>query len=137
MKGGIFTCRWSADLPEAAASVEGLDGEQAAAVVPDDQEPPTFDAARVRKLRPPAPQERAVAVPPHLDGPDLLAGAGRADDVGLPGADFLGELVRDALQRGETSQFPRPEAPAAERAARRRGRSGSYQAVAGERKQHP
>ena len=106
-------------------------------MVPDDQEPPTFDAARVRKLRPPAPQERAVAVPPHLDGPDLLAGAGRADDVGLPGADFLGELVRDALPRGETSQFPRPEAPAAERAARRRGRSGSYQTVAGERKQHP
>jgi hypothetical protein len=67
-------------------------------VVPEDQEPPGPDAARGRELRPPAPQERAVAVPPDLDAPDLDLAAGRADDAGLPGADPLGELVGNALR---------------------------------------
>jgi hypothetical protein len=67
----------------------------------DDQEPPTFNAARVRKLQPSAPQERIIAVLPDLDGPDHPAGAGLANNMGLPGADFLGELVGDALQRVE------------------------------------
>jgi hypothetical protein len=97
-----LTGRWSADLPEAAAAVEDLDGEDAATAVPDDQGPPVADAARVRELRPPAPQERAVAVLPDLDEPDLLAGARRADDEGIPGADFLGELVGDALRNARS-----------------------------------
>lgn len=104
----FLTCRWSAELPEAAAAVEALDGEHAAAAVPDDQEPPGADAARARELLPPAPQERAVAVLTDLDGPDLLAGAGRAKDEGLRGADFLGELVGNALRNGKTHQFPCP-----------------------------
>ena len=58
--------------------------------------PPGPGAARGRELRPPAPQERAAAVPPDLDAPDLDPAAGRADDAGLPGGDPLGELVGNA-----------------------------------------
>ena len=54
---------------EAAVGIERLDGEEAMAVVAEDQQPPGFDAARVRELWPPAPQERAVAVPPDLNAP--------------------------------------------------------------------
>ena len=56
---------------EAAVGIERLDGEEAMAAVAEDQQPPGLDAARVRELRPPAPQERAVAVPPDLDAPVL------------------------------------------------------------------
>ena len=54
---------------EAAVGIERLDGEEAMAAVAEDQQPPGFDAARVRELWPPAPQERAVAVPPDLNAP--------------------------------------------------------------------
>ena len=86
-------------LPEAGASIEHLDGEHAPAAVPEDQEPPGVDAARTRELRPSAPQERAVAVPPDLNAPELDLAGGGADDEGLPGADFRGKLVGDALKR--------------------------------------
>ena len=67
-------------------------------MVPEDQEPPGPGAARGGELRPPVPQERAAAVPPDLDAPDLDPAAGRADDAGLPGGDPLGELVGNALR---------------------------------------
>jgi hypothetical protein len=85
-------------LQAAAASVEHLDGEHAPAAVPEDQEPPGVDAARIRELQTPAPQERAVAVPPDLNAPELDLAGGGADDEGLPGADFRGKLFGDALQ---------------------------------------
>lgn len=97
------TCRWngSAKLPdpEAAAGVERLDGEDTAAAVAEDQVPGHAGAARARELRPPAAQERAVAVPPDLDAPGRSLAAGRAEDDGLLGADSLGNLVGDALQK--------------------------------------
>ena len=72
MRGVLSTCRrsGSAELSdEAAVGIERLDGEEAMAAVAEDQQPPGFDAARVRELWPPAPQERAVAVPPDLNAP--------------------------------------------------------------------
>ena len=53
-KGEIFTSKSSAQLPEAAAAVERLDGEHAADAVPEDHEPPRPDSARVREFLPPA-----------------------------------------------------------------------------------
>ena len=94
----MFTCSRSGELLDAEAGVEGLEGERAAAGVAEHDEPADADAVRGQELRPPAPQERAVAVPPDLDAPDLDLAAGRADDAGLPGADPLGELVGNALR---------------------------------------
>jgi len=74
VRGVLSTCRrsGSAELSdEAAVGIERLDGEEAMAAVAEDQQPPGFDAARVRELWPPAPQECAVAVPPDLDAPVL------------------------------------------------------------------
>jgi hypothetical protein len=106
-KGILVTFRrgGSAKLPEAAGVVEGLEGEHAAAAVAEDEEPPRGGAARTGDLRPAAAQEGAVAVAPDLDAPeDIALPAGGADDKGLPvpGADLLGEFVRDALRTGET-----------------------------------
>ena len=80
--GILRTCRWSwcaAELPEAEGVVERLGGEDAAAAVAEDEEPPGTDATGLRELVSPAAQERVVAVLPNLDGPDDLA-AGWADD---------------------------------------------------------
>ena len=104
----LSTCTRSGSaelLPdEAAVGIERLDGEEAMAAVAEDQQPPGLDAARVRELRSPAPQERAVAVPPDLDTPVLDRAAGRADDEGLLSADPLGELVWDALQSNRAAR---------------------------------
>jgi hypothetical protein len=116
--GGIlvtFGRGGNAKLPEAAGSVECLDGEQAAAAVAEDEEPPTGGAARVLELRPAAVEEGAVVVAPDLDAPqDIAIPASGADDEGLPapvpGADLIGELVRDVLRMGgriKDESFPR------------------------------
>lgn len=93
----------SPEHPEAAAGVERLHGERTAATVAEDKEPPRLDAGGLRELRPPAAQERAVAVPADLDGPDLdpAAGPRRADDKGRPVTDLRCELVGDALGKGD------------------------------------
>ena len=99
--GILRTCRWSwcaAELPEAEGVVERLGGEDAAATVAESEVPAGADAVHGGELGPPAPQERAAAVPPDLDAPDLDPTAGRADDAGLPGGDPLGELVGNALR---------------------------------------
>ena len=68
--------------------------------MPEHEEPAGAEAVRGGELGPPAPQERAAAVPPEPDGPDVPGlDAARADDEGLPGADFRGKLVGDALKR--------------------------------------
>jgi hypothetical protein len=98
-KKSIFTYRCSclsAELREATVTVEGFEGEQAAAAVAEDQEPPGFDPARGRERAPPAPQERTVTVPLDPDAPALAV---RADDEGLLGGYLRGELIRDALRR--------------------------------------
>lgn len=77
-------------------------------MVAEDQQPPGPEAARGRELRPSAPQERAVSVPPDLDAPHLDLAAGRVGDAGLPGADFLGELVGNALRVQKDESFLRP-----------------------------
>ena len=103
MRGIFVTWRrsGSAEVPEAAGAVEGLDRQHAAAAVAEDEEPPCADAARVGELGPAAAKEGAVAVAPDLDAPQGLAlAAERAGDEGLPGADLLGELVGDPLQSG-------------------------------------
>ena len=94
----MFTCSRSGELLDAEAGVERLEGERAAARVAEQDEPADADAVRGQELRPPAPQERAVAVPPDLDAPDLDLAAGRADGAGLPGADPLDELIGNALR---------------------------------------
>ena len=75
MRGIFVTWRrsGSAEVPEAAGAVEGLDRQHAAAAVAEDEEPPCADAARVGELGPAAAQERAVAVAPDLDVPQGLA----------------------------------------------------------------
>lgn len=81
------TSEWAAELPEAAGGVEGLDGENAAGLVPEHEEPPRAEAVRGGELRSPAAQERAwpVRVPADLDAPDLAAD--RADhERRAPGA---------------------------------------------------
>jgi hypothetical protein len=48
-----FTCSRSAELPQAAAGVERLDSEHAAAVVPEHHEPPPAgEAVQGGELRP-------------------------------------------------------------------------------------
>jgi hypothetical protein len=134
---------FSAEVPDAAAVVERLDGEHAAAAVAEGEMPAGADAVRGGELGPPAPQERAAAVPPEPDGPDGPGlDAARADDEGLPGADILGELVGDALQGvKKVSHFHGRPAPALAKRAGRRNGGGvalTHQPVfAGERQQHP
>jgi hypothetical protein len=90
--------RRTAELPEEADGIEPLDDEQAVSMVPDGQHPALAGAGRGGELRSPAPKERTVVVPPDdLNGPGLVA---RANDGGLAGADLLGKLVRNSLQRG-------------------------------------
>ena len=133
----------NAEAPDTAAVVERLDGEHAAATVAESEVPAGADAVRGGELGPPAPQERAAAVPPEPDGPDVPGlDAARADDEGLPGADLLGEFVGDALQCVEkVSHFLGRPAPAlAKRAGRRNGGGVALThqlIVAGERQQHP
>ena len=99
----MFTCSRSAELLNAHAGVENLDGERAAALVPEHDEPTELDAVRGQELRPPAPQERTVAVPAHLRAPHL---AERADHEGrllwrpfaFASVEASGELVGDALR---------------------------------------
>ena len=111
----MSTCRGSGcELSEAAAGVERLDGEQAAAVVPEDQEPSGPDAARGRELRPPAPQERAGAVAADLHSPHLSE---RAEQEGRrprrsstsAGVEAPGELVGNALHRESVSSVGRQQ----------------------------
>jgi hypothetical protein len=105
----IFTCGRSGKLFDAEAGVEGPDGERGAAFVPEQDEPTDADAVRVQELRPPAPQERALAIPTHLHAPDLAErahdeGCGLARSVLLAaaagsGVEGIGKLVGDALQK--------------------------------------
>ena len=99
----MFTCSSSAELLNAQAGVEHLDGKRAAALVPEHDEPTELNAVCSQELRPPAPQERTVAVPAHLHAPHL---AERADHEGrllwrpftFAGVEASGELVGDALR---------------------------------------
>ena len=133
----------NAEAPDTAAVVERLDGEHAAPTVAESEVPAGADAVRGGELGPPAPQERAAAVPPEPDGPDVPGlDAARADDEGLPGADLLGEFVGDALQCVEkVSHFLGRPAPALAKRAGRRNGGGvalTHQLVfAEERQQHP
>jgi hypothetical protein len=104
----IFTCGRSGKLFDAEAGVEGPDGERGAAFVPEQDEPTDADAVRVQELRPPAPQERALAIPAHLHAPDLAErahdeGCGLARSVLLAaagsGVEAIGKLVGDALRK--------------------------------------
>jgi hypothetical protein len=101
----LISRRRTAELPEAAAGIESLGHEQSVSVVPDGQHPALAGAGRGGELRPPAPEERAVVVPPDdLNGPGLVA---RADDAGLAGADLLGEPVRNSrCKGGSVSSIP-------------------------------
>jgi len=96
----VCTGEWTAELFEAAAGVERLDCEHAAAFEPEHQEPPYADAVRARELQPPVPQERTLAVPAYLDAPDL---AERADDERrgpiAASVQVPSELVGDSLQK--------------------------------------
>lgn len=69
----LRTVEWAAEFMEAQAGVERLDGEHAAAFMPEHQEPQGADAVCGHKLWPPTAQERAVAVPAKLHSPDLAA----------------------------------------------------------------
>ena len=98
----MFTCSRSYELLDAQAGVQHLDGERAAALVPEHDEPTEADTVYGQELRPPAPQERTVAVLTHLDWPHR---AERADHDGrwlwrpfaFASVEAPGELVGDAL----------------------------------------
>jgi hypothetical protein len=92
-------------LLDAEACVERLDGEQAAAFVPEHQKPVDADAVRRQELRPPAAEERALAVAPDLHAPDLTERAHH--ERHRRGGEATGELVGKALQpeQGSAGRF--------------------------------
>ena len=100
----MFTCSRSCELLDAEAGVERLEGERAAARVAEQDEPADADAVRGQEVRPPAPQERAVAVAADLHSPHLSERAeqeGRRPRRSSASASAVveapGELVGNAL----------------------------------------
>ena len=110
----MFTCSRSCELLDAEAGVERLEGERAAARVAEQDEPADADAVRGQEVRPPAPQERAVAVAADLHSPHLSE---RADQEGRrprrsstsAGVEAPGELVGNALHRESVSSVGRQQ----------------------------
>ena len=110
----MFTCSRSCELLDAEAGVERLEGERAAAGVAEHDEPADADAVRGQEVRPPAPQERAVAVAADLHSPHLSE---RAEQEGRrprrsstsAGVEAPGELVGNALHRESVSSVGRQQ----------------------------
>ena len=110
----MFTCSRSCELLDAEAGVERLEGERAAARVAEQDEPADADAVRGQEVRPPAPQERAVAVAADLHSPHLSE---RAEQEGRrprrssasAGVEAPGELVGNALHRESVSSVGRQQ----------------------------